>query len=116
MKIILAPDSFKGNFSSQEIIQHLEEAARRIFDDLEIIKLPIADGGEGTVECLVTAFNGEYKTVKVMGPLKEMCVEAQYGIINGKTAVIEMAQASGLPLIPGHKKDPLNTTTYGTER
>ena len=114
MKIILAPDSFKGNFSSQEIIQHLEEAARRIFDDLEIIKLPIADGGEGTVECLVTAFNGEYKTVKVMGPLKEMCVEAQYGIINGKTSVIEMAQASGLPLIPGHKKDPLNTTTYGT--
>jgi len=114
VKIILAPDSFKGTFSSLEVIQYLEEAAIRNLGQVDIIKVPIADGGEGTVDCLVAAANGEYRTVKVMGPLKQMRVEAKYGIINGKTAVIEMAQASGLPLVPVHKRDPLNATTYGT--
>jgi glycerate kinase len=114
MKIILAPDSFKGTFSSMEVIKHLEEAAMRHFSPLEVIKVPIADGGEGTVDSLVTATGGEYRVVEVMGPLSEMRVKAKYGIINGATAVIEMAQASGLPLIPAGKRDPLNTTTYGT--
>lgn len=114
MKIVLAPDSFKGSFSSLEVIEHLEEVARRHFSPLEVVKVPIADGGEGTVDALVTAAKGEYRTVEVMGPLPEMRVKAKYGIIHGKTAVIEMAQASGLPLIPTGKRDPLNATTYGT--
>lgn len=92
----------------------MEEVARRHFSPLEVIKVPIADGGEGTVDALVTAANGEYRTVEVMGPLPDMRVIAKYGIIHGKTAVIEMAQASGLPLIPAEKRDPLNATTYGT--
>nr|MBO2494464.1 glycerate kinase [Clostridia bacterium] len=114
MKIVLAPDSFKGSFSSLEVIEHLEEVARRHFSPLEVVKVPIADGGEGTVDALVTTAKGEYRTVEVMGPLPEMRVKAKYGIIHGKTAVIEMAQASGLPLIPTGKRDPLNATTYGT--
>ncbi|MCM8900748.1 glycerate kinase [Caldicoprobacter algeriensis] len=114
MKIVLAPDSFKGTFSSLEVIEHLEEVAKRHFSPLEVIKVPIADGGEGTVDALVTAAKGEYRTVEVMGPLPEMRVKAKYGIIHGRTAVIEMAQASGLPLIPAGKRDPLNATTYGT--
>jgi len=114
LKIVLAPDSFKGSFSSLEVIEHLEEVARRHFSPLEVVKVPIADGGEGTVDALVTTAKGEYRTVEVMGPLPEMRVKAKYGIIHGKTAVIEMAQASGLPLIPTGKRDPLNATTYGT--
>ena len=114
MKIILAPDSFKGTFSSLEVIRYLEEAAKRHLSPLEIVRIPIADGGEGTVDCLVTAAKGEYKTIGVMGPLSQMRVKAKYGLINERTAVIEMAQASGLPLLKDEEKDPLNTTTYGT--
>lgn len=108
------PDSFKGTFSSLEVIEHLEEVARRHFSPLEVVKVPIADGGEGTVDALVMAAKGEYRMVEVMGPLPDMRVKAKYGIIHGKTAVIEMAQASGLPLVPAEKRDPLNATTYGT--
>lgn len=114
LKIVLAPDSFKGTFSSIEVIECLEEVARRHFSALEVVKVPIADGGEGTVDALVTAAKGEYRTVEVMGPLPGMHVKAKYGIIRGRTAVIEMAQASGMLLIPAEKRDPLNATTYGT--
>lgn len=114
MKIILAPDSFKGTLSSMEIIEHLEEGARRYFDPVDIIKVPIADGGEGTVDALVIATDGEYRSVEVMGPLSNQRVIAKYGIINKKTAVIEMAQASGLPLVKKGEQNPLLTTTYGT--
>ena len=114
MKIVLAPDSFKGTFSSLEVIEHLEEVARWHFSPLEVVKVPIADGGEGTVDALVTAAKGEYRTAEVTGPLPGMRVKAKYGIIYDKTAVIEMAQASGLPLIQTERRDPLNATTYGT--
>ncbi|NLI60096.1 MAG: glycerate kinase [Clostridiales bacterium] len=114
MKIVLAPDSFKGTLSSMEIIDHLEEAARDCFTSVEVVKVPIADGGEGTVDALVLATDGQYRYVEVMGPLSEQKVRAKYGIINGKTAVIEMAEASGLPLVPQGQKNPLLTTTYGT--
>jgi glycerate kinase len=114
MKIVLAPDSFKGTLSSMEIIDHLEKAAKNYFDPVEIVKVPIADGGEGTVDALVIATDGEYRHVEVMGPMPEQRVKAKYGIINGKTAVIEMAEASGLTLVEKGKKNPLLTTTYGT--
>lgn len=114
MKILLAPDSFKGTMSSIEIIDFIEEIAKKHFQDLMIVKVPIADGGEGTVDSLVTATGGEYRQVEVTGPLAKQRVKANFGIINGKTAVIEMAQASGLPLVPRGRKNPMETTTYGT--
>lgn len=117
MKILLAPDSFKGSMSSMEIIDYIEEVARQHFDPIEIVKVPIADGGEGTVDALTTAKGGRYKWVEVTGPLGEV-VKAKYGIIDGEnvtgTAIIEMAQASGLPLIAPAERNPLLTTTYGT--
>lgn len=114
MKIILAPDSFKGTFTSMEVIKYLEEAARQHFSPLEVIRVPIADGGEGTVDAFIAATGGEYKSVQVMGPLEEMQVEAKYGVLHRKTAVMEMAQASGLPLVSYQDRDPLRATTYGT--
>jgi glycerate kinase len=82
MKIILAPDSFKGTFTSMEVIKYLEEAARQHFSPLEVIRVPIADGGEGTVDAFIAATGGEYKSVQVMGPLEEMQVEAKYGVLH----------------------------------
>ncbi len=111
MKILLAPDSFKGSLSSSEAIALLEAAAKKVFPSVEIVKLPIADGGEGTVEALVTVLNGDYRRLTVTGPLGEK-VEAKYGVM-GQTAVIEMAQASGLTLV-GQERNPLKATTYGT--
>ncbi len=113
MKILLAPDSFKGTMSSREVISHLSAAASEHFSPLTIVALPIADGGEGTVEALVTATGGTYRERQVAGP-RLTGVAARYGIINGDTAVIEMAQASGLPLLSHSERNPCLTTTYGT--
>jgi glycerate kinase len=114
MKILLAVDSFKGSMSSIEVIQYIEETAKRHFSDLEIIKVPIADGGEGTVDSLVIAAGGECRYVEVTGPLKDKRVKAKYGVIDNKTAVIELAQASGLTLLSINERNPMLTTTYGT--
>lgn len=113
MKILLAPDSFKGTLTSAEVIDILEGVIKRHFNPVDIIKLPIADGGEGTVDSLVTAAQGITKEVMVTGPLGGR-VTARYGIIRNKVAVLEMAQASGLPLLKEHERNPLDTTTYGT--
>lgn len=114
MRILLAPDSFKGTLSSIEVINILEKVAKRHFPDIEIIKVPIADGGEGTVDSLIAALGGEYREVNVCGPLKGQKVQAKYGIINGCTAVIEMAQASGLFLVKPEQRNPLAATSFGT--
>ncbi|HHV99952.1 MAG TPA: glycerate kinase [Clostridiaceae bacterium] len=114
MKILLAPDSFKGTMSSIEVINILEKVVRQHFEDIEIIKVPIADGGEGTVDAIIAATGGEYREVEVSGPLSGQKVRARYGIINGHTAVIEMAQASGLFLIKPEQRNPLLTTSFGT--
>ena len=114
MKILIAPDSFKGSLSSKEIIGIVEETIYRHFKDANVIGIPIADGGEGTVEALVTACAGTYATAEVLDPLCRP-ITATYGIIDdGKVAVIEMAQASGIMLLEESDLDPLNTTTYGT--
>lgn len=113
MRILLSPDSFKGSLTSVEIINCLEKVARKHFSPVEIIKVPIADGGEGTVDALTLVRNGEFRWKEVTGPLGAK-VNAKYGVIDGKTAIIEMAQASGLPLLKEHEKNPLLTTTYGT--
>jgi len=114
MKIVVAPDSFKGSLTAVEVSDAIEQGVREIFPEAEIVKIPMADGGDGTVQCLVNATGGEILKEKVTGPLGDE-VLASYGILGDKkTAVIEMAEASGLTLVPENKRNPLITTTYGT--
>lgn len=114
MKIIVAPDSFKGSISASGVCNSVKEGILRVLPDADIHLLPLADGGEGTMENLVAASRGTMKFATVCGPLKEK-VKAKYGVLgDGKTVVIEMAQASGLPLISETKRNPLITTSYGT--
>ncbi len=114
MRIVISPDSYKGSVSALGVAQAMKRGIRPVFPDAEISLAPIADGGEGTVEALVTATGGEFCQTVVTGPLGEP-VTAQWGILgDGVTAVIEMAAASGLPLVPPDRRDPRLTTTYGT--
>ncbi len=114
MKIVIAPNSFKENLTSLEVASEIETGLRRVWPDAECIKVPMADGGEGTVQSLVDATGGEIIKCEVSGPLGEK-VMAAYGLLGDRrTAVIEMAEASGLPLVPKDKRDPLRATTYGT--
>jgi len=114
MKIVVAPNSFKGSLTALEVSDAIEKGIREVFPEAEIIKIPMADGGDGTVECLVNATGGEILREKIIGPLGNEIL-AHYGILGDKkTAVIEMAAASGLTLVPENKRNPLMTTTYGT--
>jgi glycerate kinase len=114
MKIVIAPDSFKENLTSLEVASEIETGLRRVWPDAQYVKVPMADGGEGTVQSLVDATGGEIVKCEVTGPLGDK-VLASYGLLGDKrTAVIEMAEASGLPLVPKEKRNPLITTTYGT--
>ncbi|SHK95996.1 glycerate kinase [Desulforamulus aeronauticus] len=114
MRIVLAPDSYKGSLSAVAVATAMEQGILSIWPQAAIKKVPIADGGEGTVAALVTATGGRIIYENVMGPLGET-VEAYWGILGDhKTAVIEMAAASGLPLVPTEKRDPRIATTYGT--
>ena len=114
MKIVLAPDSFKGNLTSLQVADALEKGIRRVLPNVVCIKVPMADGGEGTVQSLVTATGGKFIRKTVIGPTGQS-VRARYGIlVGGETAVVEMAAASGLPLVTDSEKDPMKTTSYGT--
>ncbi|MFC4769345.1 glycerate kinase [Effusibacillus consociatus] len=114
MKIVLAPDSYKGSLTAKEACDAMEKGIRRVLSEAEIVKIPMADGGEGTVQSLVDATGGQIFTQEVTNPLG-VPVRAKYGILgDGKTAVIEMAEASGLYLVPSDRRNPLVTTTYGT--
>ena len=114
MKILIAPDSFKDSLSAKKAADIMEKAARKIFAEVEIIKLPMADGGEGTVKSLISATGGKIIETEVMDPLMRP-VKSFYGILgDGKTAVIEMAAASGLELLKKEERNPLKTTSYGT--
>ncbi|MDN4525548.1 glycerate kinase [Fictibacillus fluitans] len=114
MKIVIAPDSFKESLSALEAAHAIEKGLKGIFPDAEYIKLPMADGGEGTVQSLVDATNGSIVECEVTGPLGEP-VQAFFGMMGDKkTAVIEMAAASGLHLVPQGSRNPLITTTKGT--
>jgi len=111
-KVILAPDSFKGTMSSIKICNIMEEAIKKHIPDIDVIKIPVADGGEGTVECFLEALGGSVVQVMVSGPFFDK-INSFYGILPDRTtAIIEMAAAAGLPLT-GDKKDPMITTTYG---
>ncbi len=114
MKIVIAPDSFKGSLTALQVAAAIEVGLRRVFPAASIEKVPMADGGEGTVQSLVDATDGEILTAQVLDPLGNP-IDAQYGVLgDGITAVIEMAAASGLTLVPPDKRDPRVTTTYGT--
>ena len=114
MNILAAPDSFKGSLTALEVAENIKKGIKDFDQSINVDLLPMADGGEGTVQSLVDATGGQIIRKEVTGPLGEK-VEAFYGILGDqKTAVIEMAAASGLPLIPPAKRNPLKTTTYGT--
>lgn len=113
MKIVVAPDSFKGSLSSVAAAGSMEAGIKKVCSDIDIVKIPVADGGEGMVEALVCAAGGSIVKAGVHGPLMEP-VESFFGILaGGKTAVIEMAAASGLGMVPAGRLDPMETTTYG---
>ncbi len=113
MKIIIASDSFKGSLSSQKIIEIVKDIVNKVFPDCETVGIPIADGGEGTINAIVSSTNGRIKTVPAMNPFMNEIL-AHYGIIFDSTAIIETAVASGLTLIPKEKLNPLETSSYGT--
>ena len=113
MKIVISIDSLKGSLSSIEAANAIKEGILNVDNNAEIVIMPLADGGEGTVDALVEGMNGEEQSISVTGPIVEK-VTAKYGILKDtNTAIIEMAQASGLPLVPTELRNPLNTTTYG---
>ncbi|MGQ5709240.1 glycerate kinase family protein [Lactobacillus sp. PSON] len=117
MKFVLAPDSFKESMTAKEVCQAMATGIKKAIPDAEIIQIPMADGGEGTTTSLVDATNGKYIQKTVTGPLNQP-VTATYGILgNGKTAIIEMAEASGIGYLNQNQKTPANiltATTYGT--
>ncbi len=113
MKIVIAPDSFKESLSALDVALHIREGFRVVYPDADYVLLPVADGGEGTVDALVAATGGRRVTRRVVGPLGDE-VEAFYGVTgDGGVAVIEMAAASGLELVPPPLRNPLVTTTFG---
>ncbi|KFI65609.1 glycerate kinase [Bifidobacterium cuniculi] len=114
MKIVIAPDSFKGSLTAKEAADAMAAGVRRAMPDAEIVCVPMADGGEGTVQSLVDATGGTLLTATVTGPLGTP-VDATYGLLgDGSTAVIEMAAASGIGYVDETTRDPRVTTTYGT--
>src|SRR5436190_1762579 len=113
MRIIIAPQSLKGSLTAAEAGQAIASGVRSVYPDAEIDIVPVADGGEGTVQALVDATDGEMIQQTVTGPLGEP-VAAFFGLLgDGQTAAIEMAACAGLPLVPQTQRDPRITTTYG---
>ncbi len=114
MRVVVAPDSYKGSITALGVAEAIERGVRAVFPGADVSKVPIADGGEGTVDALVVATKGRIEERTVRGPLGDP-VSARWGVLgDGETAVIEMAAASGLPLVPRERRDPRVTTTYGT--
>ena len=113
MKIVFAPDSFKGTLPAERVCELLDEKARLVFPGCETVRVPVSDGGEGTADVVVSATGGKRIEVTVKNPIGKP-VNARYGICRDDCAVIEMASASGLPLVPPKERDILNANTYGT--
>ena len=114
MKIVIASDSFKENLTSLQVASCIEKGIKKVLPKAKVIKVPMADGGEGTVQALVDATGGKFARKKVTGPDGKI-VSAHYGLLgDGVTGVIEMAEASGLHLVPKKDRNPLKATTYGT--
>ena len=114
VKIVISPDSFKGSLAADEVAKAMAEGIKAFNQSIETILLPVADGGEGTLESLISATNGRIDSVYVQDPL-ERRISANYGILGDEeTCVIEMAKASGLTLLHREERNPLYTTSYGT--
>ncbi|THF65787.1 glycerate kinase [Pseudothauera nasutitermitis] len=114
MKVVIAPDSYKESLSALEVAVHIEEGFKQIFPDAQYVKIPMADGGEGTVQAMIEATQGRRVEVEVTAPLGNR-IDSFYGLTgDGRMAVIEMAAASGLALVPPDQRNPLITTSYGT--
>ena len=111
MKVVVAPNAFKGTLTAPQAAAAIARGVREVFPDAEVMEVPVADGGDGTVEALVTANRGEYLTAQVEGPLGDP-VTARYGRM-GSGAVVELAAASGLALIPPERRDPRRASTFG---
>ncbi|MCC2668715.1 MAG: Glycerate kinase [Armatimonadetes bacterium] len=114
MKIVVAPDSFKGSLKSPDVARAMAAGARAAAPDAEIVQLPVGDGGEGTLDALVAATGGTYEAIRVRGPLGAP-VEARLGLLgDGETVFVEMAEASGLSLVSAAERDALRASTFGT--
>jgi glycerate kinase len=114
LTILISPDSFKGSLSAHEAADAIEQGVLQALPNALVIKHPISDGGEGLVSVLTPALGGKFMTTEVNGPLNGQRVKARWGIsADGSIAVIEMAEAAGLSLVPGDRRDPKVTTTYG---
>jgi len=114
MKIIVSPDSFKGSCSAIEVADSIEKAIHEVDSTISVVKMPVADGGEGTIDAIASCVPATVYELEVCDPMGKNAV-AKYAVIeNGETAVIEMAQASGLPMVPIEERNPLVATTYGT--
>ena len=113
MKVVIAPQAFKGSISALEVATAIAGGVRRVVADAETVLVPVADGGDGTLETLIEGSGGQIKVSEVTGPLGER-ITARWGAMgDGDTAVIEMARTSGLVLVPADRRDPLRATTYG---
>ena len=114
MRFVLAPDSFKESMTAKEVCIAMEKGIKKVFKDATCIHVPMADGGEGTLQSLIDATNGTIYEKEVTGPLGNK-VKGKFGVLGTENvAIIEMAQASGIQLVPMNKRNPLITTTYGT--
>ncbi|MGC3820347.1 glycerate kinase [Acinetobacter sp. G11] len=112
---VLAPDSFKESMTAEQVCQAMQRGIRKVYPDAMCISVPMADGGEGTVDALITAQGGQKIDCEVSGPLAEHKIKTYFGLVNqGKTAVIEMAKANGIHLLDKSQRNPLFTSTLGT--
>ncbi|HKB33299.1 MAG TPA: glycerate kinase [Candidatus Dormibacteraeota bacterium] len=113
MKVVVAPNAFKGSLTASQAAAAMALGVRDAFPEALVLEVPVADGGDGTVEALVSALHGDYRTADVEGPLGDP-VEATYGLAgHGRMAVVDLASASGLTLIPAERRDPRKASTYG---
>ncbi len=114
MKVIIAPDSFKGSVSAIEVAKSIQEGVLSVDSIAKTVIMPVADGGEGTIEAIATCVETDIHEVAVCGPMGEPAKAYFATVDGGKTAIVEMAQASGLPMVPQEERNPLVSTTYGT--
>src|SRR4051812_5625870 len=115
MRVLLAPDKFKGCLTGPEVAAAMAAGIGALDPSITIDQCPVADGGEGFVAALVEATGGRFETRRVTGPLPDMRVDATFGVLgDGRTGVVEMSAASGLALLAPGDRDPMRTTTFGT--
>jgi glycerate 2-kinase len=115
MRVVLAPDSYKGSLTAKKACSAMARGVRAVWPDSTVVQVPMADGGDGTAEALVSATGGCLCRADVIGPLPQTTVSAEFGLLGDQqVGVVEMARASGVVLVPLEKRNPLHTTTFGT--